>query len=44
MPHGVAGFSGNTPGTNNKSWLMDVEFLAYAVAVATIAFTLELIK
>jgi uncharacterized membrane protein len=25
---------------NNKTWLMEVEFLAYAVAVATIALTL----
>ena len=25
---------------NNKTWLMDVEFMAYAVAAATIAFTL----
>ena len=39
-PIADARFSGDTPGMNNQTWLVEVAFLACVVAVATIAFTL----
>ncbi len=39
-PMADARFSGDTLGMNNKTWLVEAEFLVCVVAVATIAFTL----
>jgi hypothetical protein len=35
-----AGLPGDTRTMDNKKWLFEVEFLACAVAMATVAFTL----